>query len=75
MRLASPIYEIMPVIYAGIGVLGFVISYVDPIGPRTVIALLIGVIAEVSALTVFLRRQDYRAKQREYTGRRLELPR
>ena len=43
MRLARPIYESMPSLYAGIGVARLVI-----------------------ALTVFLRRQDYRAKSREY---------
>jgi hypothetical protein len=74
MRLADPIYESMPIVYAGIGGLAFLIAYVDPEGPRTVIAASIGLIAEIAALTVFLRRQDYRALRREYSGETIDLP-
>jgi hypothetical protein len=31
-------------------------------------------IAEIAALTVFLRRQDYRALSREYSGEIIDLP-
>jgi len=34
----------------------------------------IGVLAEIAALTVFLRRQDYRALSQEYSGETIELP-
>jgi len=64
----------MPPLYALIGVLGFGIAYLDPEGPRTVIAFLIAVGMETAALTVFLRRQDYRARRREYSGQLLDLP-
>ncbi|HEY3655945.1 MAG TPA: hypothetical protein VGL34_13350 [Steroidobacteraceae bacterium] len=75
MRLARPVYESMPLIYAAIGGLAVLLSYLDPEGPRTVIALVIGLVAEIAALTVFLRRRDYRALRREYSGETIDLPR
>jgi hypothetical protein len=74
MRLANPVYESVPLIYAGIGGLAILVAYLDPEGPQTVIALIIGLIAEIAALTVFLRRQDYRALRREYSGETIDLP-
>jgi hypothetical protein len=50
------------------------VAYLDPEGPQTVMALVIGMVAEIAALTVFLRRQDYRALRREYTGETINLP-
>ncbi len=38
MRLARPIYESMPIIYAAIGGLAFLIARLDPEGARTVAA-------------------------------------
>lgn len=72
MRLAGPIYEGVPLIYAVIGGVGILIAYLDPVGPRTVVAFAIGVIGEIAALTLLLRRQDSRARGREYGGRSLE---
>jgi hypothetical protein len=74
MRLASPIYESMPLVYASIGALGFLVAYLDPEGSRTVLAFTIGLLAEIAALTVFLRRQDSRARIKEYSGELVELP-
>jgi hypothetical protein len=74
MRLADPVYESMPLVYAAIGAGAFFISYIDPEDPRTSIALAIGLVCEIAALTVFLRRQDYRALSREYSGETIELP-
>jgi len=74
MRLARPVYESMPLVYAAIGGLAILLAYLDQEGPRSIIAMLIGVAAEIAALTVFLRRQDYRALSREYTGETIDLP-
>ena len=74
MRLASPVYESVPLIYAAIGGLAISLAYFDPEEPQTVIALLIGLAAEIASLTVFLRRQDCRALSREYSGETIELP-
>jgi hypothetical protein len=74
MRLARPVYESMPLVYAAIGGLAILLAYLDPDGPRAVIAMCIGVAAEIAALTVFLRRQDYRELSREYSGETIDLP-
>ena len=74
MRLSRPVYESMPLIYAGIGGLAILLAFLDPDGAQTPLALIIGAAAEIAALTVFLRRQDHRALSREYSGHALELP-
>ena len=74
MRLARPVYESLPYIYMAIGGLAIFVFYLDPVGPRAVAAFVIGVIVETAALTVLLRRQDYRALSREYSGETINLP-
>jgi len=74
MHLARPVYESMPLIYAGIGGVAILLASLDPQGPQSPVAIGIAVVAEVAALTVFLRRQDYRALSREYTGETIDLP-
>jgi hypothetical protein len=74
MRLARPVYESLPYLYMAIGGLAIVLFYLDPDGPRAVLAFLIGIIVETAALTVLLRRQDYRALSREYSGETIDLP-
>jgi hypothetical protein len=74
MRLVRPVYETLPLIYVVIGALAFLVAYVDPNGGRAIIAFVIGLLAEIAALTVFLHRQDYRAQSRDYSGETVELP-
>jgi hypothetical protein len=74
MRLVRPVYETIPLIYVVIGALAFLVAYVDPNGGRAIIAFVIGLLAEIAALTVFLHRQDSRALSRDYSGETVELP-
>jgi len=74
MRLARPVYESLPLVYAAIGGVALLVAYLDPEGRQTAIALVIGLMAEIAALTVFLRRQDYRALSREYSGEVIDFP-
>jgi hypothetical protein len=74
MRLARPVYESLPYIYMAIGVLAVTLFYIDPVGPRAVIAFAIGFVTEIAALTLYLRRHDYRALSREYSGEIIDLP-
>ncbi len=74
MRLARPIYESLPYLYMAIGGLAIFLFYLDPVGPRAVAAFVIGVIVETAALTVLLRRRDYRELSREYSGETIDLP-
>ena len=74
MRLARPVYESLPFLYMVIGGLAIFLFYLDPDGPRATVAFVIGVIVETAALTVLLRRRDYRELSREYSGETIELP-
>jgi Flp pilus assembly protein TadB len=74
MRLSRPVYESLPYLYMAIGGLAIVVFYLDPVGPRAVIAFVIGIIVETAALTLLLRRKDYRALSREYSGETIDLP-
>jgi hypothetical protein len=74
MRLARPVYESLPYVYMVIGGLAIFLFYLDPVGPRAVAAFVIGVIVETAALTLLLRRQDYRTLSREYSGETIDLP-
>jgi hypothetical protein len=74
MRLARPVYETLPLIYVAIGALAILVAYLDPVGPRAMVAFVIALLAEIAALTVFLHRQDYRAQSREYSGETIDFP-
>jgi hypothetical protein len=74
MRLSRPVYESLPYAYMAIGGLAIFVFYLDPGGSRSVLAFAIGVVLETAALTLLLRRQDYRALSREYSGETIELP-
>jgi hypothetical protein len=74
MRLARPVYESLPYLYMAIGGLAIFLFYLDPVGVLAAVAFVIGVIAETAALTLLLRRKDYRALSREYSGETIDLP-
>jgi hypothetical protein len=73
MRLSRPVYESLPLVYMVIGAVGVTVFYLDPPDTSGKVAFLIGVCAEIAALTLFLRRLDYRALSREYSGETIEL--
>jgi hypothetical protein len=74
MRLARPVYESLPYIYMAIGGLAILVFYLDPAELRGKVAFVIGLVAETAALMLLLRRQDYRALSREYSGETIDLP-
>ena len=74
MRLARPVYESLPYVYMAIGGLAIFLFYADSVGPRSVAAFVIGVVVETAALTLLLRRQDYRELSREYSGETIDFP-
>ena len=74
MRLARPIYESLPFIYIVIGAFSIFLFYVNPLGFGGKAAFIIGLLALTAALTLFLRRKDYRALSREYKGETIDLP-
>ena len=74
MRLARPVYESLPYIYMAIGGLAIFLFYLDPVGLRAEVAFVIGIIAAIAALTLFLRRRDFRELSREYSGETIDFP-
>jgi hypothetical protein len=74
MRLARPVYESLPYVYMAIGGLAIFVFYLDPSGLHGVIAFAIGLLAETAALTLLLRRRDFRELSREYSGETIDLP-
>ena len=74
LRLARPVYECLPAVYAAIGCLALVISYVDAGSTGAVISFGIGVAAVIVALMLALRRQDFRELQRDYSGISVDQP-
>jgi hypothetical protein len=74
MRLSRPVYESLPYLYMAIGGFAIFVFYLAPEGLRGVIAFVIGLVAETAALMLLLRRQDYRALSREYSGETIDLP-
>jgi hypothetical protein len=74
MRLARPVYESLPYVYMAIGAVAILLFYLDPLVSRGSVAFVIGLVAETAALTLLLRRQDYRALGREYSGETIDLP-
>ena len=74
MRLARPVYESLPYLYMAIGGLAIFVFYLDPVALRAKVAFVIGIIAAIAALTLFLRRRDFRELSREYSGETIDLP-
>ena len=74
MRLARPVYESLPLIYVLIGAVAIFLFYINPPGFAGKAAFVIGLLAVTAGLTLFLRRQDYRALSREYNGETIDLP-
>jgi hypothetical protein len=74
MRLARPVYESLPYLYMAIGGLAMFVFYVDPVGLRAELAFVIGIVAAIAALTLFLRRRDFRELSRDYSGETIDLP-
>jgi hypothetical protein len=73
MRLSKPLYESLPLLYVGIGTAAIVIAYFEPERIRSVVAFVIGLLAAIAALTIFLHRQDRREQSREYRGDNLDI--
>jgi hypothetical protein len=72
MRLSKPLYESLPLLYVVIGGAAIAIAYFEPGRIRSVVAFVIGLLAAIAALTIFLHRQDRRALSREYRGGNLD---
>jgi hypothetical protein len=68
MRVARPLYELLPYAYILIGVLSAVASFVWRGAEWSGILALFGLVAVVGGLVLALRRRDYRLQKRDYGG-------
>jgi len=74
VRLSRPLYESLPFVYAAIGAFAIGVSYVDPQSLRAAATFIVGFLAEIAALTLYLRRRGYREMRREYSGGEIAPP-
>jgi len=68
-RLAKPIYESLPVAYLLGGVVMLVLSYRYSASWWSGLCVLLGLVALVGGLAVWLHRRDYRATSADYLRR------
>ncbi|MDE2295811.1 MAG: hypothetical protein KGL36_10200 [Gammaproteobacteria bacterium] len=68
VRLPGPIYESLPSAYAVIGAAALGLSAIDTRNWRAASTFSIGFAALVAALTIHLRRRDFRDRRRRYSG-------
>jgi hypothetical protein len=66
MRIARPLYEVLPYFYIVIGVASVGASFAWRIATWSGILAVFGLVAVVGGLVLALRRRDYRIQQRHY---------
>lgn len=74
MRLSEPVYESLPYAYVGLGWAGLLLSYANAGTTGSVIAFVIGLLAQIAGLTIYLHRQDCRSRRIQYPCERIEGP-
>jgi hypothetical protein len=66
MRVARPLYELLPYAYIAIGAAAVVASFAWRVADWSGILAVFGVAAVVGGLVLVLRRRDYRIQKRHY---------
>lgn len=72
MYLARPIYELLPYAYVLAGACALTASWFVRRSPWPAVLLVVGILAVVGGLVIFLRRRDYRSTQAQYTVKSLD---
>ena len=72
VHLAKPVYESMPYGYAVAGVVLMLLSYFDGRGFLSNVTAIVGLLAVVGGVVVFLKRRDYRMNRSHYDYSSLE---
>ena len=68
VRISKPLYEMLPYLYVGAGLLGFLGAYLLAGRIWSDISLVLGIGCVLGGLVVFLRRRDYRTNKERYPG-------
>jgi hypothetical protein len=72
MWLSRPVYEALPYLYAVVGLALFVASWFLKARIWSLTLLVLGTVALLAGLVIWLRRRDYRLRQAEYDSRSLD---
>ena len=72
MWLARPVYEFLPYLYMLVGLALLAAAWFIEISALPSVLLLVGILAIMAGLVLWLRRRDYRTRQSEYNSRSLE---
>jgi hypothetical protein len=72
VHLAKPVYESIPYAYALAGLVLMLVSYFDGRGFWSNVAAIVGFLAVIGGLVIFLKRRDYRMSHAHYDYRSLE---
>jgi len=72
MWLPRPIYEALPYIYAALGAVFIVESWIDATGWLSAVLLIAGSGLLLIGIMLWLRRKDFRDEQRQYNVRSLD---
>lgn len=73
-RLATPLYESLPLLWALGGVACLGLSYWQSAAAWSGVVALAGLVLVIVAIAVWLRRRDYRATSAEYARRGQPMP-
>jgi hypothetical protein len=66
MRLSSPIYESLPVLYVLAGAALLLVSYRLHTGAISLVLMIVGVLCLIAGVMIWLRRRDFRTTDAEY---------
>jgi hypothetical protein len=72
VHLAKPVYESMPYAYAASGIALMLMSYFDGRGFWSTAAAIVGLLAVIAGVVIFLKRRDYRLNRTHYDYSSLE---
>ena len=72
VRLARPLYELLPWLYIAAGLLGFAGAWLLAGRIWSDISLVLGIACLLGGLVVLLRRREYRTSRARYPGASLE---
>jgi hypothetical protein len=71
-RISRPVYELLPFLYIGVGLPGFLGAWLMAGSLWSDVSLLLGVAGVVVGLVILLRRRDYRTNKERYNSASLK---
>ncbi len=66
MRVARPLYELLPYLYSAVGLAAVAASFAGRVADWSWVLATFGLVAILGGLVLALRRRDYRIQKRHY---------